>query len=105
MKHQTVKKESRTKEKKFKKAAKADDDTGNLGGFLIAMTLPMQAKTWLIKLPKLHLESSRPLQTISMLLQQTGLIRLSVRVVEKWKEFSLNSYVEQMRACIRHPSG
>ena len=43
---------------------------------------------------------------ISMLLQQTGLlIRLSVRVVKKWREFFLKSYLEQSRTWIRNPSG
>ena len=94
------------KVKKIEEAAKADNDTGNLEASLTTRTLPVQAEAWLIKPPKLHLESSRLLQTISMLLQQTGLlIRLSVRVVKKWREFFLKSYLEKSTTCIRHPSG
>ena len=98
------KKKGHTQKRENEEAAKAENDTGNVAAFLTAMNLLMQLERWLIKPPRLPLVLSRLLQTISMLLQPTGSVRLSVRVVKKWREFFQKSYVELLRMCIRHRS-
>ena len=49
-----------------------ENKRGNLVVFLTIITLPMQAETQLIKLPRLPLVSQGPLQTISTILQKKG---------------------------------